>query len=140
MLYCHGMNMGTRIAQVLAEKNWQQVDLLAKVPDLEPATLSAIIKRDSKWSDYAPEIAAALGVHLIWLLRGSGPQWLGNPSCAINEAPPGYIKRMSKRQQVMVGLMEEMTEKQQDELIRRAEERAEDNREVVKQLTRPKRN
>lgn len=70
------MNLGRRIDKCLEELGWRQVDLLARVPDLEPATLSALIKRDSKWSDHAIAIAEALGVHLHWLLSGVGPKWL----------------------------------------------------------------
>lgn len=62
------MNLGRRIELLLEQKGWLQRDLLDRVPDLEAATLSALIRRDSKRSDAAPEIARALGVSLEYLL------------------------------------------------------------------------
>lgn len=67
------MNMGKRIELRLRELGWQQVDLLRRVPDMGAGTLSATIKRDAKKSDFAGEIAKALGVRLEWLQTGQGP-------------------------------------------------------------------
>ena len=47
------------------------------VPGLEDGTLSAIIKRDSRSSKFAPDIAMALGVELHWLITGEGNKYLG---------------------------------------------------------------
>lgn len=76
------MNMGKRIEQCLDELGWKQVQLLDKVPDLSPSALSALIKRDSKWSDFAEEIAEALGVEFRWLLTGKGNQWVNRKTVA----------------------------------------------------------
>lgn len=71
------MAMGARIAERLAELRWQQVDLLARVPDLEPGTLSALIRRDSKKSEFSEAIAEALGVNHRWLKDQLGPKERG---------------------------------------------------------------
>jgi SOS-response transcriptional repressor LexA len=76
LLYSRPMNMGGRINQCLQELGWEQVDLLSKIPDLEPATLSALITRDSKKSTYAMKIAEALGVNARWLVDDEGERWI----------------------------------------------------------------
>lgn len=68
------MNMGKRIAQRLRELGWKQTHLLDKVPDLSPGTLSAIILRDSKRSEFVSQIASALGVTVNWLQDGVEPK------------------------------------------------------------------
>lgn len=81
--------------------------------------------------------------------RKMGEKIAGNPmlfdttpqegaNIAENSVP--YASDLSPKQRAMLNLMKELTEKQQDELIRRAEERVEENMEVVTQLTRPARN
>lgn len=73
------MNMGRRIEAELNERGWQRSRLYELVPCLEDGTLSAIIKRDSKTSTFAPAIAGAFGVELQWLLTGKGNKELGAP-------------------------------------------------------------
>lgn len=68
------MKMGGRIALRLAELGWQQVDLIRRVPDLEPATLSALVQRDSSASKWSDAIAGALGVSHSWLVHGTEPK------------------------------------------------------------------
>lgn len=68
------MNMGGRIEQRLKELGWRQVELLSRVPELSTGTLSALIARDSKRSEFAARIADALGVTLVWLLDGKEPK------------------------------------------------------------------
>lgn len=77
LLYPPCMNMGKRIAVRLSELGWRQTDLLDKVPDLSPGTLSAIILRDSKRSEFASQIADALGVTGKWLQEGREPKFAG---------------------------------------------------------------
>lgn len=50
----------------------QQTDLCDLVPQLSLGTLGALIARDSKRSEFAPAIAAALKISLHWLLTGEG--------------------------------------------------------------------
>lgn len=71
------MNMGKRIEVELIERGWSRSRLYELVPGLEDGTLSAIIKRDSRSSSFAPAIANAFGVELQWLLTGRGNKELG---------------------------------------------------------------
>jgi phage repressor protein C with HTH and peptisase S24 domain len=76
------MNMGKRIKLRLEELHWQQRHLLEKVPGLETGTLSALIARDSKRSEWSEPIAAALGVTHGWLTRGDAPKLVPTPTSA----------------------------------------------------------
>lgn len=70
------MNLGKRIAQRLKELGWQRNDLIDRVPGLSAQTLSALILRDSKRSEFDVGIAKALGVQLSWLNSGLGEKLL----------------------------------------------------------------
>lgn len=65
------MNMGARIKELLQERGWKQIDLLERVPEMEAGSLSALINRDSRFSEHALGIANAFGVSLNYLLFGS---------------------------------------------------------------------
>jgi SOS-response transcriptional repressor LexA len=71
------MALGARIKDRLTEIGWDQVDLLAAVPDLNAGTLSALITRDSEKSRFSEAIAEALGVSHRWLLEGVQPKSRG---------------------------------------------------------------
>lgn len=73
LLYCGEMNLGGRIKKRLTELGWTQAELLDRVPEMSPGTLSATITRDAKKSDFASAIAKALRVRLEWLQSGEGP-------------------------------------------------------------------
>jgi SOS-response transcriptional repressor LexA len=75
------MGMGARIAEVLKAKGKTQA-WLAREASVDEATISALIKRDSTRSEYAPQIAAALGADLNWLMKGKGPYMAGEPNVA----------------------------------------------------------
>ncbi len=64
------MRMGARIEQILKDRGMSQADLLKKIPDMEPGTLSALIVRKSRFSENALAIARALGVSLEYLIFG----------------------------------------------------------------------
>ena len=64
--------MGKRLKKELDERGMAPVQLCALVPDLDIGTLSAIYTRDSRGSKFAPDIAAALGLELRWLITGEG--------------------------------------------------------------------
>lgn len=64
------MNMGARIKGLLAERGWKQADLLERVPEMDAGALSAIINRDSRFSEYALGISKAFGVSLDYLIFG----------------------------------------------------------------------
>lgn len=48
VLYFRAMNLGKRIEERLNELKWERSQLYDLVPELSPAALSALIKRDSK--------------------------------------------------------------------------------------------
>lgn len=87
------MNIGGRIKKRLEELGWERARLIELVPDLTPANLSALIRRDSKRSEFDEQIAKALGVSLLWLVYGHEPK---EPPQAIatrfdaNETRAGY--------------------------------------------------
>ncbi len=66
------MSLGARIKEVRESLGWQQEDLAAKVPGLTQPALSALEVRDSKSSQFAFQIAEALGVSARWLMTGAG--------------------------------------------------------------------
>lgn len=68
--------MGKRILDRLNELGWKQTDLCARVPELEPQALNILIKRDSKTSKFAPQIAEAIGYELQFLLTGEGEKYI----------------------------------------------------------------
>ena len=103
------MNMGQRIADCLSEKNWKQIDLLRHVPDLDAASLSAIIKRDSKHSKFSTRIAMALGVNHDWLMEGLGPKWR-------DSRQPDH-SHLTPRQQALLGLFDALPKSAQDEVM-----------------------
>jgi len=85
------MNMGKRIEAELLKQGLERSMLYDLVPGLEDGTLSAIIKRDSRSSKFAPDIAKALGVELHWLLTGEGNKYLGagaQPVSNVTQLPP----------------------------------------------------
>lgn len=92
------MNLGGRISQRLDELGWKQVDLVDRVPGLDAATLSALIKRDSRRSNWATQIAAALNVSVEYLLTGehpSGASTTGRPTVG---KPSNFLRRLSEFQ------------------------------------------
>jgi hypothetical protein len=120
VLYRSRMNMGRRIQQMLDELNMSQSDLIDRVPDLSPQSLSAMIKRDTKTSEHAPEISTALGVQLLWLLTGRGEKLdrrvvetsVHTPVGAIGEPPGPYALTTDER--AVVDLYRQMCQTQKD--------------------------
>lgn len=75
------MKMGKRLDIEMRARGMSQAGLCALVNSdrdekdhLEDGTISAIIKRPSANSKFAPAIAKALGVELHWLLTGEEPK------------------------------------------------------------------
>lgn len=64
------MNIGGRILERLKFLGWERKDLLERVPNLTPQSLSNLIVRDSVRSEYDVAIAEALGVSVMWLVYG----------------------------------------------------------------------
>jgi phage repressor protein C with HTH and peptisase S24 domain len=68
------MNLGKRIESRLSEMGEERSFLFDLIPDLTPARLSALIKRDSKRCELDVQIAKALKVRLEWLNDGDLPK------------------------------------------------------------------
>jgi len=66
------MALGSRLAEALRAKGMNQT-ALAKASGTEPATIQAVISRDSGQSKYALAWARALGIRYEWLIDGEGP-------------------------------------------------------------------
>lgn len=71
-LYVARMSLGARIKKALDAREMTQAEL-ARRSGVDEATISALIKRDSTRSEYAPDLATGLGVSLQWLMKGVGP-------------------------------------------------------------------
>ena len=90
------MGMGRRIQQRLDDLGWGQVDLLSRIPEMSPATLSALILRDSSMSNWSAQIAEALGVSHRWLQDGEGPMANGPSSADVSAwVPTGRVPVVS---------------------------------------------
>ena len=74
------MNMGARIKELLEARGWKQIDLLERVPELDARSLSALISRDSRFSECAFGIAKAFGVSLDYLIFGIEDEAANNGS------------------------------------------------------------
>src|SRR5688572_29057298 len=70
-LYGPRMAMGSRVKEAIDARQTTQADL-ARLSGVDEATISALIKRDSTRSEYAPQLADALQISLHWLLTGEG--------------------------------------------------------------------
>lgn len=158
MLYRVPMNMGGRIEQRLKELGWKQVDLLARVPELDAGTLSDLIRRDSKRSEFAARIASAMGVTLLWLLDGKEPKetptvGTGHQGSTAAPAPPGDARTpltpaagigerartyaaLSAEDEALLTHYHHLTPQQRQEALARMREQAQENLEVLKHLGR----
>ncbi len=71
------MSMGKRLKAELESRGMKPAELCALDPDNLPLTnICSILSRGSKKSQYAPAIANALGLELLWLQTGQGPKYL----------------------------------------------------------------
>lgn len=68
------MNVGARVKQARQTLGWTQTELASRV-GVGQATISALEKRDSSWTQYLVELATALGVSERWLSAGDGAMW-----------------------------------------------------------------
>ena len=84
------MNIGGRITQRLAELGWERRDLLTLIPDLTPQSLSNLICRDSKRSEWDQVIAEALGVDVMWLVYGKPRAYTAPATATHHIAEPHY--------------------------------------------------
>ena len=98
LLYSRCMNMGKRVFNRLQELDWSQAALCSLVPEMDTATLNAMIKRDSTKSKFALEMAKALNVHLQWLIDGTGPKLLSDQAESLPQNPvvQSLIQRLQR--------------------------------------------
>lgn len=68
------MGMGKRIQEALDHLKLKQA-WLVEAAGIDTGALSALIRRDSKRSEFSGQIADALGVHHRWLQSGEGAMW-----------------------------------------------------------------
>lgn len=87
----------------------------------------------------ARQIEAKLALKRGWLDAPANQPAPPDPPPAIAEHPARFTGALTPKQSVMILLMESLTAQQQDELIRHAQERADENTEVITQLTSPAR-
>ena len=119
------MNLGKRIELRLEELEWDRKALFELVPELTPASLSAMIRRDSKRSELDVQIAKALGVRLEWLNEGELPKLL--TEMILDQQPQGVQKFTRRREEEhpaiteVIKLMLEMEEAGKWKLTERAE-------------------
>lgn len=113
----------------------QNIKRLREAQDLTPDELAvkaggkvtqgivaALETRDSRASQYAARIAAALGVSVDELLTGE--------SQASKQAAPA----LNPKQQALLGLFDGLTQRQQEELIRELQEKKQQNEELLTEL------
>lgn len=74
-----GMTVGQRIQQRLKEPR-KNVPWLARQTGIPATTLYDLIRGDIKSTPRLPSIAAALGLHALWLELGVGPRLLKDAS------------------------------------------------------------
>lgn len=113
------MNLGKRIEERLNELEWGRSKLYELVPELSPAALSALIKRDSKRCELDVKIAKALGVHLAWLNSGEFPKLLTD----FSKKPASY--KVSTFPNPLLTELLNAASKLNDDGLRRLIERAE---------------
>lgn len=84
------MNLGGRIRQERTNRGWTQAYLASLVPGLSQQALDRLEKRNSRKSQFAADIASALGCELNSLLSATlpAPQSHAVASSAGQVAPP----------------------------------------------------
>lgn len=117
------MALGQNIKRLREAQNLTQDQLAAKAGGkVTQGIVAALEKRDSRASQYAAPIAAALGVSVDDLISGSG-------SPTDKQTPV-----LNPRQQALLGLFDGLTESQQEEEIRRLQAQKHQNDELLNEL------
>jgi len=90
------MAIGKRITDRLNTMGWDRSDLMDRIPSLTPQALSNLIRRDSKRSEWDTEIAAALGVSVLWLVYGIDAEYAKHDTTVLTlrEADAGPLNRL----------------------------------------------
>lgn len=118
------MALGHNIKRLREAQGLTQEELAVKAGGkVTQGIVAALEKRDSKASQYAARIAAALGVSVDELLTGESQP--PNQSAASALAP---------RQQAFLALLNGLTEGQQEEEFRRLQDQKQQNEELLTEL------
>lgn len=111
------MALGKRIKHRLDELGWERKDLLARVPNLSPAALSSLIRRDSKRSEFDLAIADALGMSVMELVYDEKPAYPQQNVVPLTAREPG---KFSGPLSDLVAIAETMSERGVCELVGQA--------------------
>ncbi len=111
------MALGKRIKHRLDELGWERKDLLAKVPNLSPAALSSLIRRDSKRSEFDLAIADALGMSVMELVYDEKPAYSHQNVIPLTAREP---EKFSGALADLVAIAETMSERGVCELVGQA--------------------
>lgn len=107
------MTFAERISRTLHDLGKSQA-WLSEQSGVDEGTISAIIKRNSQRTKYAPELARALGVRLEWLLRGDGEKLhQGTVPHVVRQTPASYAGLNPMAADVAKAWMRLSTAKQQ---------------------------
>lgn len=118
------MALGQNIKRLREAQGLTREELAVKTGGkVTQGIITALEKRDSKASQYAAQIAAALGVSVDVLLTGEG-QPVEKPS-----APT-----LTPKHQALLGLFDGLTQRQQEDLIRELQEKKQQNEELLTEL------
>lgn len=118
-------NLGARLRAARNERKWSQ-ETLARAAGITKKAVSKI-ERGQTLEPKARNIhrlAQALHVSVNWLLYGRTPQANGRGS------------QLSMLDCELLAALEELTDAQKRELLQKAQDRAEENREIVEALRR----
>lgn len=118
------MALGENIKRLRTQQKLTQAQLAAKAGgEITQGVIAALEKRDSETSKHASRIAAALGVSLEELISG-------------HLTPPKKpdSSDLSPRHQVLLGLFDGLTQRQQDDLIRELQTTKQRNEELLSEL------
>lgn len=118
------MALGQNIKRLREAQGLTQDELAVKAGGkVTQGIIAALEKRDSKASQYAAHIAAALGVSVDELLAGGGQPSEKQATATLNP-----------RQQALLGLFDGLTQRQQEDLIRELQEKKQQNEELLTEL------
>lgn len=118
------MALGQNIKRFREAQDLTQDELAVKSGGkVSQGIIAALENRDSKASQYAARIAAALGVSVDELLTDEGQPPANPPAPVLNP-----------KQQALLGLFDGLTQRQQEDLIRELQEKKQQNEELLTEL------
>lgn len=118
-----------RFARKLAQLSQEELGRLAHVSQ---AAISKIERGEQDRTTYIIELADVLNISESWLSTGEGEMTADGSS----PSPTQSVKNLSPKERALLGLFSGMTQDQQDELLRRAEDTKLANERILKELNR----